>query len=73
MINKLSEQVAELENELTKRIATPSPLVRHWENAYFQLLQKYVDERLSLIKLTNPEMYQFINTPIDELTAAPKD
>lgn len=68
MSKKLSEQVADLENELTKRIATPSPLVRHWENAYLQLLQKCVNERMELIRLTNPEMYQFLNTPIDTLS-----
>jgi len=67
---KLSEQVAQLENELERRIATPSPLARGWEYAYYQLLKRCVDERMAMLMITNPEMYQFLNTPIDELRPA---
>lgn len=64
---KLSEQVAQLESELEKRISKPSTLAMCWENAYFQLLQRFVDERMIAIQITNPAMYEFLNTPVGEL------
>lgn len=66
---RLSEQVADLENELESRIAKPSILAMSWETAYFQLLQKYVDERMTTLKTTNPDVYEFLNTPVDALAA----
>lgn len=69
-IKKLSEQVADLENELDRRIATPSTLARCWEKAYFDLLNMVVNERMAMIQLTNPAMYEFLNSPVDALVAA---
>ena len=66
---KLSDQVAQLENELEKRIATPSTLARGWEYAYYQLMKRTVDERMAILMITDPEIYSFLNTPIDEMVA----
>lgn len=67
---KLSEQVAALEKELDSKISNPV-LVRAWENAYWILLNRFVDARMEVIKTSDPDTYDFLNTLIDA-QAAPK-
>lgn len=61
---KLSEQVAALEKELDNKTANPI-LIRAWENAYWILLNRLVDVRMEVIKASDPDMYSFLETPIE--------